>query len=114
MSLDLIANPRLPFGLRTVDGSFNNLVQDQTQFGAADNDFPLLLDQVFRNDLDGDTFVRNGPTPDYAYQTGYAGAVNVVDARPAHHLQPDRRSDDQQSGGGRGCGRKADQKWGRR
>ena len=49
-------NSRLPFGLRTVDGSFNNLVQDQTHFGASDQNFPLLLDQVFRNDLDGDTF----------------------------------------------------------
>ena len=43
-----------PFGLRTVDGSFNNLIPDQDDFGASDSNFPLLLDPVFRNDQDGD------------------------------------------------------------
>ena len=47
--LDIIANSRLPFGLRTVDGSLNNLVQGQTEFGAADNAFPRLLDPFFRD-----------------------------------------------------------------
>ena len=60
---DLSPNPRLPFGLRTVDGSFNNLVPDQDGFGATDNIFPRLLDPFFRNDLDGDTFDANGPAP---------------------------------------------------
>ncbi len=62
--LDLIANSRLPFGLRTVDGSFNNLVQDQTEFGAADNTFPRLLDPFFRNDQDEAPILsRRSPTP---------------------------------------------------
>ena len=61
--LDQIANSRLPFGLRTVDGTFNNLVQGQTNFGAADQDFVLQIDQIFRNDQDGDTFDANGPAP---------------------------------------------------
>ena len=47
--LDLVPNTELPFGLRTVDGSFNNLVQGQTEFGAADNIFPRMLDPVFQD-----------------------------------------------------------------
>ncbi|MGH6693109.1 MAG: peroxidase family protein, partial [Gammaproteobacteria bacterium] len=73
--LDLIANSRLPFGLRTVDGSFNNLVQDQTEFGAADNTFPRLLDPFFRNDQDEAPFF--GVT-----NTDFAQSGNVVDADP--------------------------------
>jgi hypothetical protein len=60
-------NTRLPWGLRTVDGSYNNLVPGQEQFGAADQDFPMLMDQVFRNDrtATASTFgpVALSPTP---------------------------------------------------
>ena len=55
ISLGIIPNSRLPLGLRTVDGSFNNLVEGQEHFGAADENFPLLLEQQFRDDQDGDT-----------------------------------------------------------
>ena len=84
--LDLIANSRLPFGLRTVDGSFNNLVDfanvDQTEFGAADNLFPRLLDPFFRNDQDGDhvhVSVRPGGV---VTNTDFGQSGNVVDADP--------------------------------
>ena len=44
--LSLVPNVRAAVGLRTVDGSFNNLVNfgghDQTEFGAADNLFPRV------------------------------------------------------------------------
>ena len=33
---DLVTNPFLSLGLRTVDGSYNNLVAGQSGFGAAD------------------------------------------------------------------------------
>src|SRR5262249_35047900 len=50
--LDLLPNVRVPFGLRTVDGSENNLINfdvpDQTHFGAADTVFPRLTDPIFR------------------------------------------------------------------
>src|SRR6185295_13272768 len=50
---DLIPNIRLAYGLRTVDGSENNLLQqagfNQTDFGAADTVFPRLLTPVFRD-----------------------------------------------------------------
>ena len=39
----------MPFGLRTVDGSFNNLVEGQENFGAADELFPRLTDPFFRD-----------------------------------------------------------------
>ncbi|WP_223465944.1 peroxidase family protein, partial [Pseudomonas sp. GL-RE-26] len=45
--IDLLPNSQVPFGLRTVDGSFNNLVTGQSEFGAADNTFPRLLDPSF-------------------------------------------------------------------
>src|SRR5215213_9555046 len=44
----LIPNPEFAFGLRTITGVNNNLRDNQTQFGAADNTFPRLLDPVFR------------------------------------------------------------------
>ena len=78
--LDIIANSRLPFGLRTVDGSFNNLVQGQTEFGAADNLFPRLLDPFFRNDQDGDT-INLGPGG-VVTNTDFGQSGNVVDADP--------------------------------
>src|SRR5215475_12177264 len=45
--IDLLANVTLPFGLSTVDGSLNNLVPTQSQFGAADNTFPRLAPGTF-------------------------------------------------------------------
>ncbi len=45
--IDLLPNTQVPFGLRTVDGSFNNLVTGQSDFGAADGAFPRLLDPSF-------------------------------------------------------------------
>ncbi|WP_130904697.1 peroxidase family protein [Pseudomonas sp. Sample_22] len=59
---DLLPNSQVPFGLRTVDGSYNNLVAGQTEFGAADNSFLRLLDA--------------------SYRAAYAGTGTVVDAQP--------------------------------
>ncbi len=59
---DLLPNSQVPFGLRTVDGSFNNLVAGQSEFGAADNSFLRLLDA--------------------SYRANYAGTGNVVDSQP--------------------------------
>jgi Ca2+-binding RTX toxin-like protein len=71
----LIPNTRLPWGLRTVDGSYNNLVPGQLEFGAADQDFPFLIDQIFRNEADGESFFG-------IINTNYASTTNVVDADP--------------------------------
>jgi hypothetical protein len=79
----LVANPRASQGLRTVDGTFNNLVQGQSEFGAADTIFPHLVPPTFLNDADGDTFDANGPAPGgLVTNTDYASAGNVADADP--------------------------------
>ncbi|MDR6609793.1 peroxidase family protein [Pseudomonas synxantha] len=61
--IDLLPNSQVPFGLRTVDGSFNNLVTGQSEFGAADNAFPRLLDPSFLS-------------------PAYAGTGSVTDPQP--------------------------------
>ncbi|UTW07475.1 peroxidase family protein [Pseudomonas benzenivorans] len=74
--LSLLPNSRVPFGMRTVDGSLNNLVQGQSGFGATDENFPFLLPQQFRNEEDEGTGF-NGVT-----NTNYASTTDVVDSDP--------------------------------
>jgi Ca2+-binding RTX toxin-like protein len=72
-----------PFGLRTVDGSFNNLLPGQSHFGAADTPFPRLTNPVFRNDTDGDAIDFDGPGGQPpVVQGNYGQAGTVVDADP--------------------------------
>jgi len=57
----MIPASNISWGLRTVDGTFNNLVPGRTNWGAADQPFPELLDPAYRTimvDPDGD-----GPSP---------------------------------------------------
>ena len=58
----LNGNPLLPYGLRTVGGTYNNLVPGQEQFGAADRDMPNALPQVWRP-AQGAAFDPDGPGP---------------------------------------------------
>jgi len=58
----LIPNPYAPLGLRTVDGSYNNLVPGQEHLGASDQPFPTFVD----------------PNPPGAY----ANPGSVMDAQP--------------------------------
>ncbi|MGK0151748.1 peroxidase family protein [Pseudomonas putida] len=60
--IDLLPNSQVPFGLRTVDGSYNNLVTGQSEFGAADNSFLRLLSPSFTG--------------------AYAGTGTVTDSQP--------------------------------
>src|SRR5262245_57983487 len=64
--LDLLPNTEVPWGLRTVDGSFNNLVPGQTDFGSADGTFPRLAgDAVFRAADFGTSYAQtSGPVVD--------------------------------------------------
>ncbi|MFJ4453020.1 peroxidase family protein [Pseudomonas sp. NPDC089392] len=57
--IDLLPNGQVPFGLRTVDGSFNNLVAGQSEFGAADNAFLRLLDASYRANYVGTGMVTD-------------------------------------------------------
>ena len=97
---------RAPSACARSTARFNNLVHGQTEFGASDTLFPLLLDPEFRNDQDGDVIdierpgCRGGwsPTPTTPAPTQRRRR------RSAHHLEPDRRPDRQQPGGVRACG----------
>ena len=73
----------VPFGLRTVDGSLNNLAPGQENFGAADQPFPRMLDPQYVNDPDGDSidFDGGGPAPAMV-QGNYGQSGPVVDADP--------------------------------
>src|SRR5438874_9611440 len=71
-----VLDPQLPRGLRTVDGSFNNLipVPDQHMFGAADRLFPRLLTPNFR---DAQPNPATGLATSYKQNTG-----TVFDSEP--------------------------------
>ena len=58
----------LSSGLRTVDGTYNHLLPGQEQWGAADVEFPSLLDPVYRP-ADGTLFDPDGPGPAPAIPT---------------------------------------------
>ena len=82
----------LPAGLRTVDGTFNNLLIAPTvtdpgtsEFGAADTLFPRLTDPVFIGDASG-TIDFDGAGPGPAITQGNYGVL--ADASPAPGLQP--------------------------
>src|SRR6266850_2042385 len=78
-----VSDPQLPRGLRTVDGSFNNLVPGQTHFGAADLVFPRLLTPVYRSaetlpfDPDGPGGQAAGQATSYSQKSGF-----VADSQP--------------------------------
>jgi Ca2+-binding RTX toxin-like protein len=79
----LISNGELPFGLRTVDGLYNNIVPERSEFGAADVLFPRMTTPVFRNaenvtiDLDGPGPLQVGDPTSYTQTSGF-----VFDSEP--------------------------------
>ena len=72
-----VHDPQLPVGLRTVDGSFNNLVPGQESFGAADLLFPRLTTPLFRPaqplpfDPDGPGGQAAGQATSYTQKSGF-------------------------------------------
>ena len=74
----------LPAGLRTVDGTYNNLLPGKTLFGAADQVMPRLLKPVFLNDADGDTMALGPPGSGAPTITNnnYSTHTSVADADP--------------------------------
>ena len=87
----LLPNSLVPFGLRTVDGSFNNLILGQSAFGAADQLFPLFLPQSFRNEQDEIPFAGISNT-NYATTGPVAGNVIDTDPRIISNLIADQTS----------------------
>ena len=74
-----IPSPLVSKGLRTVDGSCNNLQPGQETFGAADQLFPRIASTSFRDaeDVAGRPSVLAGTSTSYAQKTG-----NVFDSEP--------------------------------
>ncbi|MDX1297069.1 MAG: peroxidase family protein [Pseudomonas sp.] len=74
---ELVGSPLLPYGLRTVDGSWNSLLPGQQALGAADNIMPRLVEANLRDaDLSPLQF---GPQVQTSY-TQTSG--NVFDSQP--------------------------------
>jgi Ca2+-binding RTX toxin-like protein len=75
-----IPNPLLPYGLRTVDGSCNNLLPGRGDRGASQRPMPRLADPVWR-DGESSNIPAVGPVGPPG-QTSYEDARNVVDSQP--------------------------------
>ena len=70
----------LPWGLRSVDGSCNNLLAGQEYFGTAGKAFPLLANPVFSSAESGDP---DGPGPAPSGTSTYAQSSGIVfDSQP--------------------------------
>ncbi|GAB2694652.1 peroxidase family protein [Thalassiella azotivora] len=87
-----VPDPKLPYGLRTVDGSFNNLETDERRtYGAAGQVFPRLAEPTFR---DADSYDPDGPNgPAGPVQTSYTqknGYVVDYDPRMISNLVVDQ------------------------
>ena len=86
-----VPSPMLPWGLRTVDGSSNNLRPDQSTFGAGGQVFPRL---VPANYLDADPQLDlDGPGPMGGESTSYeqtSGYVTDADPRIISNLIVDQ------------------------
>ncbi|MFN3720228.1 MAG: peroxidase family protein, partial [Rhizobium rhizophilum] len=82
-----ISAEHVPYGLRTVDGSYNNLGEGRENWGAADQPFERLLEQGWRVETD-DTitlvtgFGQTGPTFTTLNNSTYSPTGAVVDADP--------------------------------
>ncbi|MBL0407568.1 heme peroxidase, partial [Microvirga aerilata] len=73
-----VPTPLSPYGLRTVDGSYNNMMEGRDQWGAADNPFPRVTDPYYRNE--GDDAMPAGYVAGNNNNYGQQG--DVVDADP--------------------------------
>lgn len=76
---DILPNDSVPWGLRTVDGQFNNTVPGQEGFGAADLPFPVEVDREF---IAGQTMTAEDMDVPAGTATDYNVPMSVQDARP--------------------------------
>ena len=77
-----IANPMLMYGVRTVDGTYNNLQPGQSHFGAADQVFPRATTALFRSAEDFSMF-PGAPGQPIGTPTGYTQTKGYVqDSQP--------------------------------
>ncbi|SCZ05370.1 peroxidase family protein [Microvirga guangxiensis] len=64
-----------PYGLRTVDGSYNNLVAGRDHWGAADNPFPRITDPYYRNENDDSITFGQGSGNEVVFTDGNYGEM---------------------------------------
>ena len=74
---DQIPSPLVSAGLRTVDGSCNNLQPSQERFGSADQPFPRLTTPVFKDAENSPPGFGPSQSTSYAQKSG-----NVFDSEP--------------------------------
>jgi Ca2+-binding RTX toxin-like protein len=79
-----IPDAKTPFGIRTVDGSYNNLMEGRELWGAADQLMPRYLDANYIDGGPETPIDINGPvTPGgLVSNTDYGSAGHVVDSDP--------------------------------
>lgn len=82
-----ISAEHVPYGLRTVDGSFNNLGAGRENWGSADQAFERLLEQGWRVETDDSItllagFGPGGPSFTTLSNSTYSPSGAVVDADP--------------------------------
>lgn len=79
----LVGDPLLPFGLRNVDGTYNNLEDGQSLFGSADQVFPRGL-SIFLRPGEQITFDPDGPGPQTVGQSTHYNQTKgaVFDSQP--------------------------------
>ena len=80
---ELVDSPLLPLGLRTVDGSYNNIVPGREQWGASGEPFPRLTTPNWVNEND-DSIVFGTGTPGEVTlgNNNYGAPGSVADADP--------------------------------
>ena len=80
---DLVANPLLPYGLRLVDGTLNNLTEGRETWGSADQVMPRLLDSTFLSQPDTAHLADPNPRAPQDGPTSYTQTSgSVYDAEP--------------------------------
>ena len=77
-----IPDPHVPNGLRTVDGSYNNLIAGRETWGASGEPMPRLFDPYYVNDGDGDEMPSALPAD--------RSSTTPITARPAASPTPIR------------------------
>jgi Ca2+-binding RTX toxin-like protein len=77
-----------PYGLRAVDGSYNNLVEGRDQWGAADHPFLRITDPEYRTE--NDDAMPPGYVPGNNNNYGQAGSVVDADPRLISNLIVDQ------------------------
>lgn len=80
---ELVPNPVLPFGLRHVDGTMNNLTEGRESWGSADQVMPRLLESTFLTQSETAHLADPNPRAPQEGPTSYSQTSgSVYDAEP--------------------------------